>query len=278
MEVPPDQHNRLAGRVVGVTAERRAEHQRSYLAARGADVRLAPVLRTTNARERPELLTVTDQLIGQPPDLLVVQTGQGLSWWLEGARATGRGGDLETALTSTEVLARGSKAASTAKRLGLNVSWQAPNEDVTDVAEFLLNRNLSGLRVALLLDGNDDNRLPSAVAKAGGDLLPLDVYRYDLPLDLEPATGLINEVLSGSVDAVTFTASPAIRHLCQIAEQAGLAGDLANAFQTDCVAVLVGPVCSTTATAVGWTKTVEPKMARLIPMLDALVEHFSPST
>ncbi len=260
----------LDGVVIGVTAERRSHQQVRYLESRGAEIISAPVLRTIDARTNDSLMTATNSLLVDPADILIVQTGQGLQWWLDAADHGDRLDHVLAALRSAEVWCRGAKAASASRAVGLQESWLAEHESVNDIAEHLAEIDLTGHRVAILLDGNDDQRLVGIARRQGADVVELDVYRYAMPLDLEPCHDLIECIITGHVDAVTFTASPAIRHLRGIAATMGRLSLLDRAFEDACLAAVVGPVCADTARDAGWRRIAEPPTARLIPMLDTL--------
>lgn len=259
----------LSGRVIGVTAERRSQQQQRFLEARGASVELAPVLATADRTERPEVVATTLALIDAPPDLLVVQTGQGFRWWLSAIGDSAADALLES-LGSTDIWCRGPKATSAVRKVGLDVAWQSGEETTADVARHLNQEDLGGKHVVIQVDGNDPEPLRRGAADASS-LSLLNVYRYLLPSDLAPALALIDRVIAGSVDAVTFTASPAIRHLRQIASLHGTGEELDAAFSTSCLAAVVGPVCAETARQAGWSNVSEPPTARLIPMLEAMV-------
>lgn len=267
----------LAGLTVGVTAERRAEQQIRLLERRGADVRWAPVLRSIDLSEDHHLRSVTAQLVAQPPEVLVLLTGQGTTWWLEAADAAGSGNELRRALRGVTVLARGPKAAGAAKRAGLEVSWQAGDEVVSEVLDHLRVHG-SGRSVAVQLDGADDaDVLASVEAVTGRRATGVPVYRWDLPVDREPALDLVRAIVDGRIDAVTFTASPAVRHLAQLAGSIGQLDALDRAMAGPVRPVCVGPVCSTAARQRGWRGIVEPERFRLVPMIDALVEAVTAS-
>jgi uroporphyrinogen-III synthase len=260
----------LSGHTIAVTAERRAHQQVDYFESRGATVRWVPVIRTESAEEKSALATSTAAVIAAGIDLLIVQTGQGLNWWLDTV-SSNQLDDLNGMLANCEVIARGSKAASSARRRNLNVVWQAPNESVSDVAQHLATMTLAGMRVVVLLDGNDDHRVVEAARHGGAAVTELHVYRYEMPDDLDDVIDLIDDIVEGRIDVVTFTASPAIRHLRTIAQDAGRLNELDEAFRSSCRAAVVGPVCASTARSASWTNIVEPPTARLVPMLDATV-------
>lgn len=260
----------LEGRIIGVTAERRSHQQARFLEARGATVICAAAMHTKHRTDEFELLEATERFIALQPNILIVQTGQGLQWWLDCAREAGWGISLADALRHVEVWTRGPKASSAARRADLQVAWQAPREVVADLIDRVGAQDLTGSKIVLQLDGNSASELPGAVRDAGAELLELDVYRYALPTDRTAASALIDQVIEGTVDAVTFTSSPAIRHFREIADLHGALEDLDNAFKTSTLAAVVGPVCNQTAREAGWTLIAEPPQARLIPMLETL--------
>ncbi|MFT7597492.1 MAG: uroporphyrinogen-III synthase [Acidimicrobiales bacterium] len=260
----------LAGRVIGITAERLTEQQISYFQRRGADVRWAPVLRPIQAEDHAVLAAATAQLLSQPVDLLIVQTGQGLDWWLSGADQRGDTQRLKDALQHVKIICRGANAARVVRRAGFEVGWKAPNESVEDILSYLRSIDLTSHRIAIVLDGSDDRRLADTARTRGATALEIDVSRYRPPLDLQPALALIDAILDHEVDVVTFTTSPAIRHFRRIADEHGTLGQLDHAFRTTCLAAVVDPACSTTAAEAGWLDMVEAPSAQLLPMLDAV--------
>ena len=60
----------------------------------------------------------------------------------------------------------------------------------------------------------------------GATVVAVPVYRWSLPDDIDPAARLIRAVIDGRVDAVTFTARPAIENLFLIADELDLADSL----------------------------------------------------
>lgn len=263
------QNEELTGRLIGVTAERRTNVQERFLHSRGASTLLAPVLHTVDSSDRPELLEVAQGILNNPPDVLVVQTGQGLKWWLESLPDELRN-QVIASLSTCDIWCRGPKAASATKNLGLAVGWQSPRELAVEIAERMAETGLTDKQVIVQLDGTSGQNLVQVATDNGAKAIGLDVYRYQLPEDREPVAQLINGVIDGSIDAVTFTASPQIRHLREMAGDVDQLGLLDEAFRNRCLAVVVGPVCAQTARTAGWTNIAEPETARLLPMLETL--------
>ncbi len=260
----------LAGKRIWVTAERRVDNQRRYLEQRGAEVVAAPLLRTIDSTACGECSTVAGQLISNPPDILIAQTGQGLEWWTDRLDLELRAQFL-AAVGGAEIWTRGAKATSRCRSLGMTVDWQSPNESATEIAERCLSLP-PGSRVAVQLVGAVNDIVLDALKTVRANVVPMRVYRYAFPADQTRCHELIAATIAGEIDAITFTASPAIQHLHAFAKATDQLADLTRAFSEHCLPVVVGPVCATTATDAGWLNYVEPAKARLVPMLDALTD------
>ena len=227
------------------------------------------LLETVDDTTSLDLEGVADQIIQDPPRFLIAQTGQGMQWWTDKLDDSRRRGVVR-AFQEATIWTRGPKATSRCRSLGLDVAWQAPNDRAAEIAERVATEIPAGSRVALQLVGTTDDVVYEALTHADANTIPMRVYRYTLPENLQPVEETVRAVIAGDIDAVTFTASPAILHLRTIARDMGAETELAAAFEEPCLPVVVGPVCAATARDAGWCNLVEPETARLIPMLDAL--------
>jgi uroporphyrinogen-III synthase len=282
----------LRGRVVGVTAERRAREQTELLERRGARVVHGPTLATVDVVADPALREVTDAVAERPPGWLVVGTGFGVRHWFDAAERWGARDRLVAALSGarTRVVARGAKGASAVRQAGLDVAWRATGESMAEVVAHLA-AELAGApastprRVALQLFDPDDH--PSTVAirrlldRDGDELVEIPVYRWRLPPDVAPAQQLVDRLVAGELDAVTFTSQPAVRFLDRIASQMGpgVADGVRAAFAAGgpSLAVCVGAVCAEAAAEVGYERVVWPDPPRLVPMVRLLEERLTRS-
>ena len=266
----------LAGRLVGVTADRRWRAQADLLGNLGARVVHGPTLRTVDLSRDEALRRVTVDLVARPPDYLVATTGMGMSMWLEAADAWDLGERLRGVLRSSRIVARGGKARSALRRQGLEVSWQAPSETMEEVVEFLSAEGAGTARVALQLF--DPAGHPSTVALAGHcrEVVEIPVYRWLLPDDPAPAVRLVEQTCSGDLDAVTFTSQPAVHYLFRIAEDLGCADGLRAACNSTVLPVCVGAVCAGAAVEEGVTRPAWPDPPRLAAMVRLVATELGP--
>jgi uroporphyrinogen-III synthase len=267
--IPP-----LAGYRVAVTADRRAEEQVTLLERRGAEVLVGATVRTVPLVDGEQLSHAIDSLIAVPADVLVLLTGIGTRGLLAAAESTGRDVALLDALATSTVIARGPKAAGAATTAGLDVGWLAQSERSSEILDHLTDRARAGARIAVQRDGREQPELVTALRELGADTVDVPVYRWELPHDVRPAMRLVDAVIDGEVDAVTFTSSPALRHLLELAASSGRRDAVLDALAGPVVMVCVGPVCEETARDAGIERVVTPRRARLGAMVQALVAHF----
>ena len=267
---------RLAGRRVGITADRRWRAQADLLEHQGAEVLHGPTLRTVDLSGDEGLRRATEALIDRPPDWLVASTGMGITMWLEAADGWGLGAPLRAALAGARAVARGAKAASALRRQGFEVAWDAPSETMDEVVEYLSGQRIGPARVALQLFDPAGHRSTAALAARCRELVEVPVYRWLMPADPGPARRLVEAACSGAVDALTFTSQPAVHHLFRLAEDMGQAGELRAACNSNVLAVCVGPVCGDAAFAEGVTRPVWPHPPRLAAMIRLVAAQLGP--
>lgn len=253
----------LRGLTVGITADRRGDEQALMFTRLGLSVLRGPAIATVQVSDDARLRAVTEALVAEPPDYLVANTGLGMRNWLALAESWGLAQGLLTALGTTRIVARGPKAAGAVRIAGLGVWWRSPDEQVASVGRRLVEEGVSGARVAVQLHGDHRSGLSGVLGDAGAEVIELPVYRWTAPADAAPALGLIERCCSGGVDAVTFTAGPAVRNLFEIADAEGRADALLDALNGPVLVACVGPVCAGVAAEEGLTDVVVPEHWRL---------------
>src|SRR4051812_23082387 len=261
--VPAEEPLPLRGYTVAVTAARRSEELGALLDRRGARVVYAPAIRIVPLADDAELVAATRDVLAAPVDLVIATTGVGFRGWVEAAEAWDL--PLREHLQTARVLARGPKARGAIRGAGLVDAWSPASESSTEVLEHLLSGAegpLEGRRIAVQLHGDPLADVLAGLRAAGAELLPVPVYRWVLPEDVEPLRRLVGHIAAGEVDAVTFTSAPAAASLLRVAEELGRRNEVVAALQGPVLAVAVGPVTAGPLTAAG-VPTCQPARARL---------------
>jgi uroporphyrinogen-III synthase len=265
----------LEGRVVGVTADRRAEEQTELLQRKGAAVVHGPTMRTLPLAGTDELLAATRRLIADPPDILLATTGIGMRAWLAAAETWDLDRELLAALGRARILARGPKVAGAIQQLGLPMDRQEPSERLRGLVELLIGggRQLAGAKVALQESGGREPWAVDALAAAGAETTLVPVYRWTLPTDPRPARQLVDAIVGGRVDAVTFTSPPAVGNLFALAAENGAGPAVLRHGLNRAVVAAVGPATAEALSQAGVTSGVAPERGRLGLMVRALAER-----
>ncbi|MCF6525077.1 uroporphyrinogen-III synthase [Streptomyces sp. JJ36] len=259
----------LDGFTVGVTAARRAEELGSLLERRGAQVMHAPALRIVPLADDRELLTGTERLLAEAPDVVVATTAIGFRGWVEAADGWGLGDALRERLAGAELLARGPKVRGAVRAAGLREEWSPASESMAEVLDRLLEEGVRGRRVALQLHGEPLPGFCESLRAAGAEVVVVPVYRWMPPEDLTPVDRLIDAVTSRALDAVTFTSAPAASSLLRRAGELGVREELLAALRGEVLPACVGPVTALPLEGED-VPTVQPERFRLGPLVQLL--------
>ncbi|WP_019203713.1 uroporphyrinogen-III synthase [Tsukamurella sp. 1534] len=270
----------LTGFTVAVTAARRADELTTMLERRGAAVTAAPAISMVPLADDERLRAATDELLAEPPDLLVATTGIGFRGWLEAAEGWGVAEQLLAALGAGRVISRGPKATGALRAAGLREEWSPPSESSAEVLSHLSGSDLTGQRVAVQLHGATDEWDPNpglldGLRDLGAEIVSVPVYRWEQPADRTGLNRIVEGISVAEVDAVTFTSAPAAASLLERAAELGLDGAVAAALRGPVVPYCVGPVTATPLDRVGIT-SVTPERMRL-GALARLVEQDLPT-
>ena len=244
------------------------------LAQRGAKLLHGPTIRTMPVADADAARAATEELIARPPDCVVVNTGVGVRAWWALADGWGLTEELTNVVAAAYVVARGPKAAGVLMSFGIDTEWRSPASTLSDAVEHLLEKGVAGARIALQLDGSGRAvEARCALEGAGAEVVAVPTYRWTLPRDHAPALRLIEAVCAQKLDAVTFTAAPAVHNLFVLAEQEGVADPLRAALDGPVVAMCVGPVCREAMSERGVVHARQPRTARLGTMVKDLVDE-----
>ena len=267
MTGPPEADQPLTGFTIGVTAARRADEFAALLQRRGAAVVHAPAIRIIPLVDDDELRHATESVISDPPDIVVATTAIGFRGWVEAADGWGLADRLFDVLAGTRLLARGPKVTGAIRAAGLHEQWSPPSESSSELISELLDEGVEGLRVGVQLHGatTDWEPLPDlceVLREAGATIVPIPVYRWVSPDDPAPMTAMIDAVIVGELDAVTFTSAPAVASMLGHAEKLGVLEAFLNALRVTVPAMCVGNVTAGPLHALG-VPTLQPNRFRL---------------
>jgi uroporphyrinogen-III synthase len=269
--VRADEIRELAGFTVAVTAERRRDEMTALLERRGARVVTGSAINIVPLADDEALHAATAACIGLAPDLVIATTGFGFRGWLEAAEGWGLGDALRSALRAASLVARGPKPCGAIRAAGLTEEWAARTESCDEVLSRLLAQGVAGRRIAVQEHGEPQVEFAAALRAAGAIVVDVPVYRWRLPADIAPVRRVVDQLVNGQVDAVTFTSALAVRAFLLIAGDAER--DVLERFRDGGVlAACVGPVTAGPLTDQG-VPVVTPQRFRLGALIKTVTDE-----
>jgi uroporphyrinogen-III synthase len=232
----------------------------------------APSMKEVPLQSNTDALAFADGLERGEFDLVLLLTGVGtrtLLATIEQVRGTREG--FIQALRRTKIAARGPKPLGVLREIDVPAWLTAPEpntwrELVTALDSRQTELPLSGLRVAVQEYGVSNPDLLAALRERGARVVPVPVYQWALPDDLEPLRTACQAVANGDVDVALFTTATQVVHLLEVAETMGLRAAVAAGLRKIVVAS-IGPTTSDELKERGTVPDMEashPKMGFLV--------------
>jgi uroporphyrinogen-III synthase len=232
----------------------------------------APSMREVPLESNTEALAFAGGLERGEFDLVILLTGVGtraLLATIEHVRGTREG--FVQALRRTKVAARGPKPLAVLREIEVPAWLTAPEPNTwRELVAALDSRRselpLAGLRVAVQEYGVSNPDLLAALRERGARVVPIPVYQWALPEDLEPLRAACHALASGGVDVALFTTATQVVHLLKVAETMGLGPRVSDGLRQIVVAS-IGPTTSEELREHGTVPDMEashPKMGFLV--------------
>jgi len=272
----------LVGVTIGVTSDRRSDELIGTFTRRGAQVVHAPTMRIVPVTEDTDLLAGTREAITDPPEVLLATTGIGLRAWVEAADAAGLAEDLLAALRGAHVVARGPKARGALRAAGLPEHWTAASEQTAEAVEHLVAEGVEGRSVLVQMHGAAGVEELEPLVAAGARVRTVTPYHWRAPRDPDAVDRLLDAVVARTLDALTFTAAPAVVALLDAASARGLREEVVAAMaagrpgagEGGVLACAVGDVTAAPLRAVG-VEPLVPARWRLGALMRELSQHLA---
>ncbi len=264
---------RLKGIRVALAGPRRSEEMAKLVTGMGGTALLRPAQGTVFLDDEILRRELGDWL-ESPPDWVILTTGMGLDALFRVAEEMGRADELQRMLAGAKIAARGYKTVAALKKRNLTPLVRDDDGSTQGLIRGLSEHRLEGVRAALQLHGDPAPRLVGWLEEAGASVRVLLPYRHTPPEsgDLEL---LLDEIVSGQVDAVAFTSAPQARFLAEHAAAHGRLDDMLAAFETRVIALAVGRITADGLREAGVGRIVVPEQERMGSMMVELSRYLA---
>jgi uroporphyrinogen-III synthase len=264
--------NALAGRRIVVPETRELDLLAQMLERHGAATVRCPLVAIRDVADPAPVEAWLNRFIADPPDDLILLTGEGLGRLVGFAERAGIGAAFVAALAKVRKITRGPKPARRLHALGLKPDVPAGEPTTAGVIAALTAENLAGRRVAVqLYPDNPNAALIDFLRGAGARPDPVLCYAYASQSEDEDVAAVIDAMAAGKVDLIAFTSSPQVKRLRDVAAASGREDALRAGLARTIIAA-VGPVVARAIEEAGGRVAVAPTDSfHMKPMVAAII-------
>jgi uroporphyrinogen-III synthase len=257
---------------------RRAQEITQLIRKNGGVAVVAPSTReipTPSEEEQKLIRGILDNEFGT----IIFMTGVGARALAEAAEVISAREDFFTALRRIRIVVRGPKPAAAMREFNVPISLTVPEpntwrEIVKALDESSEKLPIKNRRIAIQEHGEPSPELYAALRERGAQVVPVRVYRWELPEDTNPLKQAIREVAEKKIDVVMFTSSVQLVHALRVAEDIQLQKEFLDGLKQTMVAS-IGPICSETLRENGVHVDLEPSHPKMGYLVKEAAERSS---
>lgn len=233
----------LESRVVALPESRQLKVLADLFERRRARVIKVPLVSILDAPDQGPVIAWLEQFIANPPDRLVVLTGEGIRRLASAANRVGSQTEFVNALANVCKICRGPKPGRVLKELGLNTDILAAEPTTVGIIKTLKTLDLAGSKVSVQLYGEDPNlMLMEYLSQCGLESYDtVSPYIYASNCDTEKVHAVIEQMNDGEIDLIVFTSKSQIDRLFSVAKKEGCHFELGQGLRKTKIAA-IGPV------------------------------------
>jgi uroporphyrinogen-III synthase len=284
----------LDGLTVAITSSRRAGELARIVENLGGRPYIAPTIGIEADLENPkeDVLKFLDHVIAGNLDYVVFMTGPGIFSLFSIATKLGLEDKLIHSLSNTTIIARSIKPKMVLKKYGVEVNLIPEENTAQGVLRLLLAKGVVGKKIAILWHGDYPDQLRDTLYKARVlTVIEASTYRYSVDLKKEGASilgsmgydyvapnerrvvQLIDKIIAGKINSITFTSPPSVHDLFKIAEVNNKSQELKSSLNANVLVVAVGPSTKKAIEEHCITVHVMPRIFKMGSMIKALDEY-----
>jgi uroporphyrinogen decarboxylase len=267
----------FSGLSVAALESRRREDMDRLIAKFGGKPYVSPSMREVAVEENREAVDFAYRVMTGEINIVLFLTGVGFNHFLSAIERSLDKQRLLDALSDITTVARGPKPAAAMRAVGLKPSLLVPEPNTWRELLKAIDDQvpIANQKVGIQEYGKPNSSLVAGLEARGAEVIPLRVYRWDLPEDTKPLADNIQAMIAGQRDVLLITSAHQVVNMLRMASQLGLEDELRLALRKMIVAS-IGPTTSEMLKAVDLQVDLEPahpKMGHLVQECAARTHH-----
>jgi uroporphyrinogen-III synthase len=252
----------LTGLTVAITGSRRGSELARIVKNLGGRPYVAPTVGIEADLKTPDnaIVEFIKSITKQDVDYMIFMTGPGVFALMSIAKTYEMEQDLIAALQKVTVVARSTKSKMVLKKYGIKTHLIPSENTAKGILNLLKNLGLLGKTIGILWHGGYHMQLREELYMAGAvNVMEAATYQYSFEINddgasilmsmgfnyVVPKLGtviqLIENIIAGRIDIITFTSPPSVHGLFKIANINHTIGPLRDSLNTNVIVAAVGP-------------------------------------
>lgn len=250
---------------------RRGPEMKSLIERHGGVATIAPSMREIPLDDNPDAFAFAQELLNHKIDVVIFMTGVGATALLATLETRHSRAEIFEALERSIIVVRGPKPTAVLRGWGVRIDHRAPEPNTWREVLGTLDGSVpvSNRRVAVQEYGQPSVEFYRELESRGASVLPVPVYCWALPTDIEPLRQSVRQAIAGEFDILMFTSAQQLANVLDVAGQLGLRDAWLEAANRSCRIASIGPTCTAALQAGGLRVDLEPSH----PNMGALVKE-----
>jgi uroporphyrinogen-III synthase len=248
---------------------RRGEDMASLIRRNGGEPTIAPSMREAPLEKQEPIFDFWKRLTGGEIDLVLLLTGVGTQAMFEVLTTRVPKEELVAGMNRRPVIIRGPKPAAVLNKWGVRIDHRAPEPNTWRDVLGLIDSTpveVKGRTMAVQEYGKPNPELYDGLRSRGATVVPIPVYRWELPEDVEPLKSAVRSTIAGEFDVLLFTSAQQAHHVLEIADQLGQREAFLKAANDHFIGS-IGPTATETLVELGLKPDCEPEHPKMGPLV-----------
>lgn len=267
----------FSGLAVASLESRRKDEMHRMIASFGGRPFVSPSMREIPLEENRDAINFAYRILTGEINIVIFLTGVGFGHFLSAIEKSIDKQRLLDALSDITTVVRGPKPAAAMRAVGLKPTITVPEPNTWRELLKTIDDNVQVVnqKVGVQEYGITNSSLLAGLEARGAEVIPLRVYRWELPEDVGPLEENIRAMVAGERDILMFTSAHQVVNMLRQAAEMGLEDQLRIALRKMIVAS-IGPTTSEMLNHVDLPVDLEPshpKMGHLVAESAARAHH-----
>ena len=284
----------LCGITVAITSSRRASELASLVRRFGGIPYIAPTIGIRNNNPpNSECIKFIEIIRNERIHYFVFMTGVGVFNLFQNIQKLHQLETVIEKLRNTVVIARSNKPAMELRKFGIRTNLVPNINTIEGILNLLGNFDIKNKNIGILWHGDYSHSFREKIESLGSKVFEFSSYTYStslgktnasmlkemgydyVPPSEEKIGRLIEDIMAGTIDTITFTSPPAVKEFFEFAKRNNQIHALKEKLNHDLLVVSVGPSTSKMLATFHVLVDVMPATYRMGSMVKELADFIS---